>query len=127
VQDHGYGENDYYDTRLLYELPPHFLEPLNTGWEIGYWHSIPTAITLSPTTLPPVQISTSYSQAITAVGGTPPYTYYLASGSLPPGLGLSTTGVLSGTPTQAGTFNFTVAAVDQNGFIGSYAYALVAS
>jgi hypothetical protein len=127
VQDHGYSENDIYDSRLLYELPPHFLEPLNTGWEIGYWHSIPTAITLSPTTLTQAQVSTAYSQKITAVGGTAPYTYYLASGSLPPGLGLSTTGVLSGTPTHVGTFNFTVATVDQNGFIGSYAYTLVAS
>ncbi len=125
VQDHGYAENDYYDTRLLYELPPHFLEPQNTGWEIGYWHSIPTGITLSPATLPTAKVSTSYSQAITAVGGTPPYTYYLESGSLlPPGLSLNAN-VLSGTPTQAGTFNFTIAAVDQNGFVGSLAYTMV--
>ena len=34
----------------------------------------------------------------------------LASGTLPPGLTLASNGVISGTPTQSGTFNFTVQA-----------------
>jgi hypothetical protein len=125
VQDHGYGENDVYDPRLMYETPPHFLEPLNSGWEIGYWHSIPVVITLSPTILAPASHYSLYSTVITAGGGASPYTYSIANGTLPAGLVLSSAGVLSGTPTQTGTFNFTVAALDQNGFIGNSAYVLV--
>jgi hypothetical protein len=43
--------------------------------------------------------------------------YSLVDGSLPPGL---TLGSLSGTPSEAGTFTFTVRATDNNGAIGSY-------
>lgn len=51
---------------------------------------------------------------LNASGGTAPYIYSLLSGSLPAGLSLSNTGVLSGTPTTAGTGSFTVRAVDAN-------------
>lgn len=36
----GYGRNYWHDTRLLYEMPPHFLEPTNNGWEIIEWREI---------------------------------------------------------------------------------------
>ena len=42
-------------------------------------------------------------------------TYSLASGSLPTGTTLSSTGLISGTPSAAGTFTFTVNATDANG------------
>ena len=55
-------------------------------------------------------IGTSYSFTFLASGNPPP-TFSLASGSkLPPGLTLTSTGVLSGTPAQAGTYTFTVVA-----------------
>ena len=57
-------------------------------------------ITLSPSTLPNGRKNHSYSQTITASGGTSPYTFSKTSGSLPPGLSLSSGGVLSGTPTS---------------------------
>jgi hypothetical protein len=48
-----------------------------------------------------------------ASSGTPPYTWSVTSGSsLPPGLSLSTAGVLSGTPSAAGNFSFTVTVSD---------------
>ena len=47
-----------------------------------------------------------YSATLTADGGTLPYTWSRTSGSLPPGLTLSGDGVISGTPTTTGTFNF---------------------
>jgi hypothetical protein len=66
-----------------------------------------------------------FRQSFTASGGTSPYSYSLASGSLPTGLSLATTGVLSGTPTQYGSFTITVAGRDANGCSGvSAAYVL---
>eukprot|EP01132_Coremiostelium_polycephalum_P017961 gene17961-21447_t len=66
-------------------------------------------ITLNQTTLPGGTYNTAYSQTLTiASGGQAPYTYSVTPGTLPTGLSLSTTGVISGTPTAAGTFNFTV-------------------
>jgi hypothetical protein len=53
-----------------------------------------------------------YSATLNASGGTPGYTWSLASGSLPAGLTLSSAGVISGTPTGSGTSTFTVSVAD---------------
>jgi hypothetical protein len=53
-----------------------------------------------------------YSVTLAATGGTPGYTWSVADGSVPAGLTLGSSGVLSGTPTAAATFNFTVRVVD---------------
>ena len=75
-----------------------------------------------------VTSNASFSQAFTASGGTSPYVYSLASGSLPTGLSLATTGMLSGTPTQAGSFTLTVLATDAAGCSGvSAPYTLTVS
>ncbi len=81
-------------------------------------------ITLSPTTLPSGTTNVAYSQTITATGGTAPYTFAVTSGILPTGLTLSTGGVLSGTPTVAGTSSITITATDANACTGSRAYTL---
>ncbi|HZI67662.1 MAG TPA: choice-of-anchor L domain-containing protein [Thermoanaerobaculia bacterium] len=83
------------------------------------------AVTITPSTLPGGSVGTAYSQALTAVGGTGPYVFTLASGSLPSGLAVSPGGVLSGTPTQNGTFSFAVTATDANGCPGQASYSLV--
>ena len=84
-------------------------------------------ITLSPapSDLPGARASVAYSQIFTATGGVTPITYALG-GDLPTGLSLSTGGVLSGTPTQTGTFDFTVHATDGSGnaYSGSARYRL---
>lgn len=60
-------------------------------------------------------IGNSYSQLLAgASGGTAPYSYVLASGTLPAGMTLGSNGTLSGTPTQAGSFNFTITATDSS-------------
>ena len=76
---------------------------------------------LSITVVQPVAITTLalpngvtnavYSMTLTAAGGSLPYTWSKTSGSLPPGLELSG-GVISGTPTTTGTFNFVVQVSD---------------
>ncbi|CAN5141801.1 hypothetical protein BH18ACT12_BH18ACT12_15570 [soil metagenome] len=49
-----------------------------------------------------------YSQSLVASGGTPPYAWSLVSGTLPQGLTLSASGVISGTPTKHVPVKFTV-------------------
>ena len=70
-------------------------------------------LTVSAATLIATTVGTSTSRLFAATGGIKPYTWTLASGTLPPGLTLNTaTGYLTGTPTTAGSFSFTVKATD---------------
>ncbi|WP_236585435.1 putative Ig domain-containing protein [Dyella sp. EPa41] len=80
------------------------------------------AITVAPATLPAGTGGVAFSQTVSASGGNGSYTYSLSAGALPPGIGLSSSGVLSGTPTTAGIYNFTITAADGVGFTGSQAY-----
>ncbi len=70
--------------------------------------------TTSP--LPPATFTTPgtpYSQQFAATGGTSPYTWTVASGStLPAGLTLSSSGLLSGSPTAQGNFSFGITVTD---------------
>ncbi len=59
-----------------------------------------------------------FSQPFTASDGSGSYSYSLASGTLPAGLSLTMGGVLSGTPTQTGSFSLSVQATDANGCAG---------
>ena len=72
-----------------------------------------TPLSITTSSLPGGTLNVSYSATLAASGGTSPYTWSIASGSLPTGLSLAGgTGVISGTPTAAGTFNFTVRVTD---------------
>jgi len=84
-------------------------------------------IVIAPPTLPNGAGGTAYSQTLSATGGVAPYSFAISGGALPPGLSLTSAGLLGGTPTTSGTFNFTVTATDVNGFTGSQAYALTIS
>ena len=59
-------------------------------------------ITVTPGSLPTLTAGALFSQTLSSSGGLAPYTYALQSGVLPPGLSLTSGGVLSGTPTQIG-------------------------
>jgi hypothetical protein len=70
-------------------------------------------VSISPTTLPNGVLSAVYSQTLTQTGlsGTPAWS--VSTGALPTGLSLNgTSGVISGTPSALGTFNFTVQVTD---------------
>lgn len=84
-----------------------------------------TLITVLPATLPAGSLGAPYTQALSASGGTAPYTFSISSGALPPGLALSATGQISGIPTSTGSFTFTVQASDANGCLGEQTYTIV--
>jgi hypothetical protein len=67
-------------------------------------------------------VNVAYSSSLTASGGLQPYTFSIIGGSLPPGLTLNpVTGAITGTPTTAGTFNFTFMVADSTAVPGSAA------
>ena len=68
-------------------------------------------ITNSPTT---ANVGSPYSFQFNVTGGTAPYTFDL-EGALPAGLTMSSSGLITGTPTTAGTTNFTVTVADTTG------------
>ncbi|HMY76512.1 MAG TPA: putative Ig domain-containing protein, partial [Blastocatellia bacterium] len=82
-------------------------------------------ISLNPGTLPNGQMGATYNQPITASGGVGAYTFGLSSGALPTGITLSSAGLLSGTPTVAGSFPITITATDANNCTSAQGYTLV--
>ncbi len=82
---------------------------------------------LNPTTLPDATVKTNYSVVLNAAGGTGPYTYDAPTG-LPAGLTSAPFGAglkISGKPTEAGSFPFTVNYHDSAAHNGSANYTLV--
>jgi large repetitive protein len=64
-------------------------------------------------------VGTAYSETIAAVNGVSPYTFAVSSGSLPAGCSLNTsTGVISGTPTTAATYTFSIQVTDSSAAVG---------
>lgn len=78
----------------------------------------------TPSPLLPAAVGSPYSQTLTLAGGSPPYIFSVMSGTLPPGLRLSSAGILSGTPSTAGGFPFTVQVIDSMAQSAAMAYSL---
>lgn len=87
--------------------------PLSIAVMDSYTPQQTAAVNLTLTVVPPpleigvpgfsiATVGMAYMQTATASGGTPPYTFSIASGGLPAGLTLSTTGSIAGTPTATG-------------------------
>jgi uncharacterized protein (TIGR03437 family) len=77
----------------------------------------PSSVTLSTGTFPAGVVGVNYPTQIlttSASGGTAPYIFSVTSGNLPPGLAVGNQQI-TGLPTTAGTFNFTITATDANG------------
>jgi hypothetical protein len=104
----------------------------STNWAAVYSWLNPASscatITFTPSTgaLPDGTDGTAYSQAISASGGTAPYTYTISAGVQPNGLSVdSAGGTLSGTPCDvAQGYSFTVQAVDASSCTGTVDYTL---
>ena len=77
-------------------------------------------LTLASTPSDLTEVGVAYSQSNVASGGTTPYVYSISAGSVPAGTGLNTsTGLVSGTPTTAGPFSYTILVTDADGAMAS--------
>ena len=72
----------------------------------------PAPLVVTTASLPASSLGAVYSTGLSAYGGTPPYSWRLLTGALPPGLSLSTAGVISGTASAEGLYGFQVGATD---------------
>jgi hypothetical protein len=90
--------------------------------------SILAAFTISTKSVPPAAESTAYSTSLATTGGQPPYQWTIVSGTLPAGLQLNpSTGLLSGSATQTGTFTFNVQSTDAASQTAQQSYSMTVS
>lgn len=80
---------------------------------------------INTTFLPNGVVGTAYSQTLTASGGTGSGQTWTYTGTLPAGLTLSSGGVLSGNPTTALSYTFTVTVTDSGANTGSQTFTIV--
>lgn len=98
----------------------------NDGDQIWRSFVIEAVLTISTATpLPEGDEDVAYSETLAVSGGQSPYTWTVSTGTLPTGLTLSEAGVISGTPTVAGSSTFTVEAEDSNGATQTKEFTLV--
>lgn len=92
----------------------------------GLWEIALNPLSITTTTLPNWTLNKAgYNQSIVVTGGVGTKTFSV-SGTLPPGLSLdSSTGAITGTPTVANSFSFTITVTDTVGAIASQAYLVV--
>ncbi|WP_270730374.1 putative Ig domain-containing protein [Shimia sp. Alg240-R146] len=83
-----------------------------------------TDLVILPDDLNDGQYGVSYSETLTATGGDGSYGFAVTSGALPAGVTLSTGGLLQGTPTQTGDFNFVIQVTDGQGNTGDGTYSI---
>jgi len=83
-----------------------------------------TPLAVGTHTLPPAAVGLRYSTAVQAIAGTPPYTWSVSSGSLPLGLSLSPSGVISGSAQTTGSSTFTVSVEDSAGTAATRSFTL---
>lgn len=81
---------------------------------------------ITPFELPDGRVGSAYPETgFTVTGGTAPYSFDVVSGSLPPGLSLSSDGTISGSPTTTGAYAFSLVVVDANGCSTTHAFCAI--
>ncbi|MCE9637234.1 MAG: putative Ig domain-containing protein [Planctomycetes bacterium] len=96
------GTNTTSFQKFTAAVPPSITDTSLTGWTVGQ----------------------AYSRSIGVTGGAAPLTWSVTAGALPAGITLSSTGLLSGTPTASGTASFTVQVRDASNVTASQALSL---
>jgi Putative Ig domain len=87
--------------------------PPTTGTSASLKIVIEGFVTITTASLPAGNVAIFYDSQLMATGGSAPYNWSLTSGTLPPGLSLtSSSGVISGTPTTTGSYPITVQVTD---------------
>jgi hypothetical protein len=87
--------------------------------------TISATLAVSTATLPNGTIGTVYTATLATVSGTPPFTWGITAGALPPGLVLDlAAGTISGTPTASGPYPFTVQVTDAGGAAATAALSI---
>ena len=81
----------------------------------------------SPPGLPGAALNVAYDRRLTTLLGRRPVAFSVSAGALPPGIALSSGGALTGAPTVADTFSFTVAAGDVAGHVSEQVFTLQVS
>lgn len=93
--------------------------------QVDYTPYVCPAFTMTPGgALTGATAGVSYSTTLTQTGALGAPSYAVTAGALPPGMTLSASGTISGTPTATGTFNFTATVSDASGCTGSQAYSI---
>jgi hypothetical protein len=107
---------------------PHNLTSAGNGYsDYRSWYLVRATaqLTVGPDALPDWTQGVSYSQQVTVGGGNGSYTFSVTPGTLPPGLLVNTTtGAITGTPTAAGTYSFSIGVKDTNGLSGFHSYTV---
>lgn len=118
--------DSYYSTVTLFNIQARATDQefnsTDQTFTLTYVPTIPTWQTAA--ILPTCYRTYAYSQSLVATGATS-MTYALTTGSLPPGITLNSAGLLSGTPTTQGTYNFTVRATDTNTHASAKTFTLI--
>ncbi len=94
------------------------------GGSSGTTTTSSSTLTIVTSSLSNGTVGTGYTQTIAASGGAGTYTFSIASGSLPGGLTLSSSGTITGLPTASGTFTFSVQVTDSAPSSYSKAFSL---
>lgn len=85
---------------------------VGTAWDAGAYENLALLEITTTSPLVPGSAGTVYSQTITAAGGQPPYTWAKVSGTLPSGLGFTSSGVITGIPASVTSAVFNVQVTD---------------
>jgi hypothetical protein len=95
----------------------------------GFTITVAGSISVTTSSLPNGQTGVDYLQFLAASGGTPPYSWAITAGALPPGLALTSgnapgAGTIAGVPLATGTYSFTAHVSDTLGAAGTRALSI---